>query len=346
MAFTLFIMTLSSKRKSILFKIFTIALFALGLLCPTKKATGCDICGCFMGITPYDNQSTVGFLYRYRSFNGYYGHPQRLFSPGSPFFLAGNDHNGLVTDHNGNPNDYETYRALEVRTRYFLSRRIEINAVVPYNSNSEYYNGNLNTVAGIGDINVFAGYHLLRKVDAVALKQRLIVGAGIKLATGKDDYQNFAGDRYSTLTQAGTGSTDGFVYFNYLLGYKKAGMSLSGTYKFNGENQYHEGIANSTTSYLNVFYSLGGGSNFKIIPSAQLAYEYSGGEKYMEVKTGEHVMNNLMSGIGMDVFIKNVTLNFALQTKAWGAEDDHPQPAGRVVLGVTYNFKQLYYLLN
>jgi len=334
-------MKLSRLKKTLV-----ITLFILGFFIPAKKAAACDICGCFMGITPYDNQSSIGFLYRYRSFNGYYGHPQRLFSPGSPFLPQANNHNGLVTDHSGDPNDYETYRALEIRTRYFVSKRVEINAVLPYNSNSEYYNGNLNTVAGIGDINIFAGYHLLRKVGTEALKQRLIVGAGIKLPTGKDDYTNYFGDRYGTLTQAGTGSTDGFVYFNYLMGYKSAGLSLSATYKANGENRYHESIANSTTSYLNLFYSIGSGRDFKVIPSAQLAYEYSGGEKYMGVKTGEHVMNNLMSGIGLDVFIKNVTVNLAVQTKAWSAEDDHPQPAGRVVLGVTYNFKQLYYLVN
>ncbi len=326
-------------------KTLSIILLILSLVTPAKKASACDICGCFMGITPYDNQSSFGLLYRYRSFNGYYGKPQRLFSPGSPFFLTGNNRNGLVTDHNGNPNDYETYRALEIRTRYFLSQRIEINAVIPYNSNSEYYNGNLNTVSGIGDVNIFAGYHLLRKVDD-AFKQRLIVGGGIKLATGKDDNTNYIGDRYDVLTQSGTGSTDGFVYFNYLVGYKKAGASLSATYKMNGENQFHEGVANSTTAFLNLFYNVSLGKDVKIIPSAQLAYEYSGGEKYMGEKTGEHVMNNLMSGVGMDIFVKNMTINLALQTKAWSAEDDHPQPAGRVVIGVTYNLKQLYYLLN
>jgi hypothetical protein len=312
----------------------------------TTRALACDICGCFMGITPYDNQSSFGLIYRYRSFNGYYGHPQAFFPAGSQFFPARNNHNGMITDHNGNPNDYEVYRATELRARYFVSKRLEINAILPYNSNSEYYNGNLNTVAGIGDANIYVGYHLLRNVNQQVFKQRLIVGAGIKLPTGKDDAVNFEGERYSQLTQAGTGSTDGFVYFNYLLGYKSAGASLSATYKANGQNQYHEGIANSTTSYLNLFYNVGINKDLKVIPSAQLAYEYSGGEKYMGVKTGEHVMNNLMGGVGLDIFVKNITFNMAVQAKTWSASDDHPQPSGRVVLGITYNVNQLYYLIN
>ncbi len=337
------LMKLTIKNIVLSKSLVTVAII-LSFFAPTK-ASACDICGCFMGITPYDNQSSFALQYRYRSFNGYYGQPQSFFPSGSRFLLARNNHTGMITDHNGNPNDYEIFKALEFRTRLFISRRIEVNAILPYNSNSEYYNGNLSTLAGIGDVNVYAGYHLLNTVEQI-LKQRLIVGAGIKLPIGKNDFTNNVGERYGTLTQTGTGSTDGFVYFNYLAGYKNAGLSISGTYKANGQNKNHEGIANSTTGYLNLFYNVSLSKDIKMIPSAQLAYEYSGGEKFMGVKTGEHVMNNLMSGFGVDLFIKNISLNLAVQTKAWSATDDHPQPSGRVVLGVTYSFKQLYYLVN
>ncbi|WP_207428745.1 hypothetical protein [Pedobacter sp. SYSU D00535] len=305
----------------------------------------CDICGCFMGITPYDNQSSIAFLYRYRSFSGYQGQSHPVFPEGSKFFRLGSQTDGEISHHNSDPSDYEVYRALEVRARYFLSQRMELNAILPYNSNSEQYNGNLNTVAGIGDANLYGGYHLLRKLDR-KLNQRLIVGLGVKLPTGKSDVTNYKGLRYSTLTQTGTGSTDGFAYFNYLAGYKKLGLSLSGTYKVNGENRDEESIANSTTGFLNLFYNQSLNTSLKMVPSVQFAYEYSAGEKYKGVKTGEHVMNNLMAGAGLDFFVKNVTLNMAYQVKAWTVKDDHPQPAGRVVLGVTYNFNQLYYALN
>ncbi len=323
-------------------KYFLTALISLS----TVNLFACDICGCFMGITPYDNQSIFSFLHRYISFNGYVGQKQHFFPDGSQFFPAGNKRDAAITQHKGDASDYEVYRATELRGRYFLSKRIELNAIIPYNSNSEQYNGNVATVSGLGDINVYAGYHLLRKLDQKKFNQRLIVGAGIKLPTGKSDAKNAEGIRYNALSQAGTGSTDGFVYFNYLLGYKKAGLSLSATYKINGQNDEQESIANSTSSFMNVFYTMELNKTVKLVPSLQLAYEYSAGEKYKGVKTGEHVMNNLMSGVGLDLFIKNITLNMAIQTKAWSAKDDHPQPAGRVVLGVTYNFNQLYYLIN
>ena len=309
-------------------------------------ANACDICGCFMGITPYDNQSSVSLLYRYRSFNGYGGQKHSVFPTGARFFPVGNQLNAPLTEHDGNATDFEAYRALELRGKYFLSRRVELNAIIPYNSNSEQFNNNLSSIAGIGDVTIHAGYHLLRKLDQKTINQRLILGAGIKVPSGKSTTVNEDGDRYSTLIQTGTGSTDGFVYFNYLAGYKRSGISLTTTYKFNGENKAHESIANSTTSFLNLFYTAAFKNDVKVIPSLQFAYEYSAGEKIGDVETGEHVMNNLMTGVGVDVFVKNIGLNMAVQTAGWSAADDHPRPAGRVVLGVSYNLNQLYYLMN
>lgn len=317
----------------------------LVLIVTSFTASACDICGCFMGITPYDNQSSISLLYRYRSFSGYDGQKHPFFPKRAQFFPVGNQLTAPITEHNGNPNDFEAYRALELRGKYYMSRRLEMNAILPYNSNSEQYNGNLSSIAGIGDVTFYGGYHLLRKLDQKAVNQRLIVGMGIKLPTGKNSVENVEGIRYSTLTQTGTGSTDGFVYFNYMAGYKNGGISLSSTYKVNGENKAQESIANSTTSFLNVFYTAVLNKTVKAVPSLQFAYEYSGGEKYQGIKTGEHVMNNLMTGIGLDLFVKNMGINMAVQTNVWAAKDDHPNPSGRVVLGLTYNFNQLYYMV-
>lgn len=305
----------------------------------------CDICGCFMGLTPYDNQSSIGLLYRYRSFNGYSGQKHQLFPGGSSFFIPRDKKDAPLTGHNNNPTDYELYRTMEIRGRYFIHRRLELNAIVPYNSNSERYNGNTSTISGISDINLFAGYHLIRKLDQATFNQRLIIGAGIKLATGRNDLKTNQGIRYATLMQPGTGSTDGFIYANYLLGYKKFGMSLNSSYKINGENKEQEGIANSSTTFLNFFYNQRLSTAWQIMPSIQFFYEKSAGETYKGVKTGDHEMNNLMGGIGADLFYKNIALNAGIQTNLWQAKTDHPQSAAKIYLGITYNINQLYYLL-
>lgn len=318
---------------------------ALILLC-ANTTSACDICGCFMGITPYDNQSSISTLYRYRSFNGYEGMNNKLF-PKSSDFLIPSDKDGTVPDHHhGDPTDYEIFRTIELRGRYFIHQRMELNAIIPYNSNSYNFHGKTTTLSGLGDVNVYAGYHLIRKLQDKGLRQRLITGAGLKLATGKHDMQNRAGDRFLLLNQPGTGSTDGFIYFNYLLGFKNAGLSWNASYKVNGKNEEGESIANSTTQFVNLFYTATLGKNFKAVPSIQTFYEYSKGEKLNNVLTGEHEMNNIMTGLGLDLFYKNIALNTGFQINAYNGESHHLGSAGRVHFGVTYNFNQLYYLIN
>jgi len=302
-----------------------------------SQTFACDICGCFMGITPYFNRSSISLLYRYRSFNGYNGQSHSLFPNGGQFFIPPRQQNSPITSHAGNPEDYELYRSMEIRGKYFINSRLEINGILPYVGNSERYNGYTSSISGIGDVNLFAGYHLIQKLED-NFKQQLITGAGIKIGTGKNDFKNSDGIRYSSLMQAGTGSTDGFIYLNYIVGLGKFGASLNTSYKFNGTNSRGEGIANSTTSFLNIFYVQRIGKDVQVMPSAQFFYEYSGGEKYNGIKTGEHVMNNLMGGVGADIFYQNVSINLGIQKNIWEAETDHPMSAGRVHLGVTYNF--------
>jgi len=312
-------------------------LLIIAFLLISSNIFACDICGCFMGITPYYNRNSISLLYRYRSFNGYDGQSHSLFPNGGKFFIPARNQDSPITGHAGNPDDYELYRSMEIRGKYFINSKLEINAILPYVSNSERYNGYTSTVGGIGDVNLYAGYHLVQKLED-NFKQQLIAGAGLKLPTGKNNFKNTSGIRYSSLQQAGTGSTDGFVYLNYMVGLGKFGASLNTSYKVNGTNNRDEGIANSTTSFLNIFYTQRIGKDIQIMPSAQFFYEYSGGEKYNGVKTGEHVMNNLMGGIGADIFYKNVALNAGVQKNIWEAETDHPMSAGKVYVGITYNF--------
>jgi len=297
----------------------------------------CDICGCFMGITPYYNRNNVSVLYRYRSFNGYEGQNHALFPSGGQILIPKNKQNAPITQHAGDVSDYEIYRSLEIRGKYFINSKLEINAIIPYASNSERYNGYTSSISGIGDVNVYAGYHVFQKLEQ-QFRQQLIAGAGIKVPTGKNDFKNTDGIRYSSLMQAGTGSVDGFIYLNYMVGLGKFGASLNTSYKVNGENKRDEGIANSTTSFLNIFYTQRIGKNWQFMPSAQFFYEYSGGETYKGNKTGEHKMNNLMGGIGADIFYNNIALNIGVQKNIWEQKTDHPMSAGKAYVGITYNF--------
>ncbi|WP_310391650.1 hypothetical protein [Hymenobacter sp.] len=321
-----------------------------GLLLTGPAARACDICGCFMGITPYDNQSGAALMHRYRIFNGYRALGQRpQFRPAGArvaFPSALNSDNGYGHDHQGDATDFEAFRVLELRGKYFLSRRVELNAFVPYVLNTSQINGRQLNVAGLGDVTVFGGFHLIRAIETAGVQSRLIVGGGVKLPTGDYRRQNPAGRRYALLNQAGTGTTDGFVYANYIGSYRALGLSVNSSYRLSGENQLRNSLAPATATFGSLFYRVALGPNWQLYPSAQFFYEKTDGEMLDGELTGEHAMNNALLGPGLDLYYKNMSLTTSLQLPVYTATTDHPASAGRLVVALGYSFKQTKYLLH
>lgn len=126
----------------------------------------------FMGILPSDRRSFVGSYYRFRSYSP-------IDVPGSNVFPDGNLRLAH-TDHNGAPiptDGYEIYRALELRGRYYLHPRLEMNIVLPYLMNSGSESGQSFSVNGIGDLSLLAGWQLIDEASTGKLRHRLLVGA-------------------------------------------------------------------------------------------------------------------------------------------------------------------------
>lgn len=321
------------------------------LLAASLPARACDICGCFMGITPYDNQSGFMLMHRYRIFNGYQALSQShsLFPSGAGWLRpsAGlNEDTGYKHAHNGDPSDFEAFRVVELRGKYFLSQRVELNAFVPYVMNTEQANGKQLNLSGLGDITVFAGYHLIRAIETAGVQSRLVAGGGLKLPTGDFRRANAAGVRYQMLSQTGTGTTDAFFYASYVGSLHGLGLSVTPSYRRSlRDNQYQNRLAPSFTTFANLFYRLPLGPDWQVYPSAQFYYEKTAGEMLDGELTHEHALNDALLGPGLDVYYKNFSLNTSVQLPLFTATTDHPASAGRVVLAVGYSFKQTKYLL-
>ena len=148
--------------------------------------SACDLCGSFMGITPYDNQSQLTLLHRYRVFNGYRNYQQtsRFLLPGAyktmhdPSVIPGDS---AIETKNHSSKDYETYKVLELRGKYFLHPSWELNFIFPIQQIKTKYDGQRNTNTGVSDPTLFSGYHVIKRLNGYVTKQRMIVGAGIKL---------------------------------------------------------------------------------------------------------------------------------------------------------------------
>lgn len=323
--------------------------------------TACDFCGCYMGITPYDNHSSIAVLYRYKSYNGYYytGQHHAMFPKSyTPISNSNNTiytaqpslkhgtHNAPAIDSSKKQSDYEIFRTAELRARVFIHKRIELNGIIPFVMNKQKNNGALIQTQGIGDITLFAAYHLVSKIMTEKYQHRLILGAGLKLPVG-DYYQKDANNnRIDYMIQPGTGSVDYMGYINYVFGYKKIGFNFNSTYKINGQNYYHERIDNSSTNYLNVFLKLREGKDFKIFPAIQGYYEYSEGLYINDVHQRGTTMNIANVGIGLDLFYKNFALNTSFQLPVYEQKFyGNMANTCKAMVGLTYSFNQNKYLI-
>lgn len=314
-----------------------------------SQVFACEMCGCFMGITPYDNQSTIGVVYKYKSYSGYPGQsePRSLFPDGS--FRVGQpgtsiDHAGHTGISSNSTKDFEIYRSVEIRGKYFIHRRIELNAVLPYLMNSHRSGSTSMKISGTGDLNLFAGYHAIQRMDDHLIQQRLITGLGIKLETGSSTITNEESQRIHLMMQPGTGSTDYFTYLNYIAGYKNAGLSIYGMYKLNNSNSFGERIGNSISSQANIFYKIKKG-NWILIPAIQTYFEHSGGEYISNLYQEGTKVQEIMSGAGLDVYFKNIGLNMLFQIPvSEETSQNELRSSCRIVLGLTYNFSQMSFL--
>ncbi len=315
-------------------------------------SAACDYCSCFTGITPFDNQSGIGATYRYKSFNGYRSasQPHRIFPDGS-LRLGQPAGNGVQHTSEGaaeslSSNEYETYRAIDLHAKYFIHRRIELNALLPFSRNKHEHpeDGEKHELQGVGDLFVYGGYHLVSRPDARVFAQRLILGAGVKLPTGNYMISE-NGTRIHEELQPGTGTTDGFAYFNYVAGYRHLGANIYGMHKVNGKNIFTEKIADNTTGRFSFFYKFKKGKWF-LIPSAQAAYEYTRGMKTSNKLAAGTETNLLTSGLGMDVYFKNIGVNAAFHLPVYEKiSGEAMSNSSRITIGLCYNFNQSNYWL-
>lgn len=319
-----------------------ITLFVFCCLLMAFNSLACDICGNYMGITPYDNKSSISFLHRYRVFNGYRNYSQQShFFPSSAYRVmhGGEDHDSTYTK-SYSSQDFESYKIFELRFKYFVLKRLELNVFLPLLDNRSKTNEAYIHHTGFGDVSFNAGYHAITpKADRKA-RHKLILGAGIKLPSGNFYAHDSHSNRLPFEMQPGTGSVDGFAYINYVFMTKKIGASISLNYKLNGKNTYHEHLGNSHNDFASVFYRLAY-KDVSFYPSVQANYEQTKGLYIKDVLQEDTEVSSLLLGPGLDVYYKAFSLNLTWQfTVAEKVRDGNLKSAGRISVGLNYSFSK------
>lgn len=314
--------------------------FVLSIIALSLNSLACDICGNYMGITPYDNKSSISFLHRYRIFNGYRDYQsQSQFFPNSAYRVmhADNPTDSTIAK-NYSSKDFESYKIFELRFKYFVLKRLELNVFVPLLSNKAKTDDVYNAHTGIGDVSFNAGYHVITPKADKSIRHKLILGAGIKLPTGNYYAHDHHSERLPFEMQPGTGSVDGFGYLSYVLMTKRIGASLSLNYKFNGQNKYHEKLNNSHNHFMSVFYKVTL-KNVMLYPSVQANYENTKGLSIKNEVQKNTAVNSLLLGPGLDVYYKSFSVNMAWQFTAYeNVNTGNLKSVGRLSLGLNYSF--------
>jgi len=305
----------------------------------------CDVCGSFFGVTPYDNQSGFSIQHRYRLFS-------KVDVAGQPFFPSGAYRlpQAMSTQHihgssSLNKGDFESFKVVELRGKWFVHQRVEVNFILPFGMTRSVMGGEMEKINGFGDPTVSFGFHILRPTDS-DIKQRLITGAGVKLPLGKDDLTMSDGERFHLYMQPGTGSTDVMAYVQYSIGIKRIGGSVNASGKYSGTNSFHEQLSPSFTGTANFFYVFRKGNTI-VLPQLQMYGEYMRGMFENGVEQSNSKMSLLMAGAGCDAYFGQLGVHLSGQLPLMQYESNQtPGASLRAIVGLSWNINQQKFLIN
>lgn len=220
-------------------------------------AWACDICGCgvgnaYYGIMPQSYRNFVGVRYRYRTYDSHLN-SQLLRTK-------------------------ETFQTTELWGRFYPTQRIQMLAFVPYNFNYQSDAATSSRLNGLGDITVLANYNVFNtNMDTTdrAVNHTLLLGGGIKLATGRSNFVNDGSLGANANFQLGTGSTDFLLNAIYTLRYRSWGWNSDVSYRMTTTNAQHYRFGNRLSGSTSVFYVTSTGKKLTLMPNAGITAEYS-----------------------------------------------------------------------
>lgn len=286
----------------------------------------CDVCGCslggnYFGILPQFNKNFIGLRWSQAKFYAYMNHQSEYLSP-----EYSND----------------TYNKVELWGRFYVTKKFQIFAFIPYAYNDMNGSHQNITNRGLSDITVLANYLLLNTGESETSKWKhtLVAGGGLKLPTGSSDLA-YNGSIVNRNFQLGTGSVDFLANAMYTLRYQKAGFNAETGYKLNTSNKddYHFGNQFHASGQFFYWQNV---KSFSFLSNAGIYYEQS--DKH---KDGEALQSNtggyaLLATAGLETYIKkfSIGINYKHPIKQNFNSDAIAdiEAKDRWSMSVTYNF--------
>ena len=271
-------------------------LFVWIILPLSSKA--CDVCGCiaggsYNGILPQYQTNFMGYRIQYNSFM----HP-----------------NTDLNKNYGNAVLEDQYKSQELWFRYFPQKRVQLFFSVPYKINSRIDTKTKNTIQGIGDLSVQADYILFNNGDSANLKwkNRIFVGAGIRLPTGKYQQRDINKVMMPAVFQVGSGAYSYSLHLLHTIRYKAVGINTNIQYAYNTKNELEFDYGNQFATTVSFFYWKKA-KNFSILPNIGMSYETSQKNSEYGIIDNNSGGQTMLANIGLDMYFKKMGLNVFVQ---------------------------------
>lgn len=271
-------------------KVFFISLALLA----AHVTMACDVCGCslggsYFGILPQFNKNFVGLRWSQARFHAYMNHQSDYLKP-----ETSND----------------TYQKLELWGRYYVNKRIQLFAFIPYSFNSMKGTEQVVSSQGLGDITLIGNYLLLNTGEdkTKKFKHTWMAGAGVKLPTGDSNLED-KGVLVNPNFQLGTGSLDFLLSTVYTLRYQKAGLSVESGYKINTRNRNDYVFGNQFHASSQVFYWQNAGV-FAFLPNAGVYFEQAAKHRDGTILQANTGGSSVQLTAGLETYVKGFTVGF------------------------------------
>ena len=321
-------------------KIFLFLLFLLSLV---LQSFACDICGCgagasFMGVIPQFGRSQFSLRSQYTRFD----HPNTT--------LNFNGESQVFSD--------EIYNN-EFIYRHFSKKRWSMFVHVPMRIHVRNESLRTTHLRGLGDINATFNYTLVNTSDSMShrFKHVLMIGAGVKLATGKYMQRDETKLMLPARFQLGSGANDFIGQLYYTVRYRRWGLNANAMAVVAGENELRYRFGNFYQGAIGLFWKKDftykkkkiqqgtqvfdpvNSKTISLLPAIGFNYEHVEADKeYDKVKmyTGStRYFGNVSLDIFMGDFAASVFYQHALYTNITFVQ---PDAVSRIGAAFTYSF--------
>lgn len=296
------------------------ALFLLSII----NSNACDVCGCssgasYMGILPQFSKNVIGLRYRYRVFE----HNNTAASATTT---------GMALE--------DRFHTVDLWSRLYLGKRWMLFGFLPYSYYERKETDATEKIQSIGDISAQLNYMILNTGDSTEKKvrQTWMIGAGVKLPTGKYQQRDRNKNMFPLPFQIGSGAYTLRLNTIYTIRVKGFGWNNDIAYNYNLENELEYKLGNQFTWASTIFYWKKW-MNISVLPNAGIFFEQMSKDQqygYNKTTTGGKA---LFFTLGTDVYYKNIILGGTVQVV--GPQNtgiDQPMSKWRLMMQCSYLF--------